>query len=153
MSSAILISLPRFCSRLTGCINDACAHVCRRGTMPSLNAVRADFDVAVGRRRLPTRPRVTRSARVNTCTPGRHAAKPPGMSFAYIPVRRRTITGVTDVRRGCSLETTACCTRLGRGKGRERGGKTERAWKRDGDNRDLSKARQREEKERGRGGR
>lgn len=107
-------------SRLTGGINDACARACRRGlmraSMPS--AERADFDVAVGRRRLPTRPRVTRSARVNTCTRAVTSREAPSMSFAYVPARRRTITGVTDVHRGCSLEATACCTH---GRDEERG--------------------------------
>jgi len=56
-------------SRLTGGINDACARACRCGIMQASmpSAERADF-VAVGRRRLPTRPWVTRSAQVNTCT-------------------------------------------------------------------------------------
>lgn len=73
------------------------------------------------------------------------------MSFAYIPVRRRTIKGVTDVRRGCSLEASGLLRTAEMRKGEKRG-EIESARKRDGDNRDLSNARQREEKERGRGG-
>jgi len=86
----------------------------------------------------------------------------PDVSFAYISVRRWTITGVTGVHRGCSLEATACCTRSRwgeketereerrrrkRARARVRERESERERERDRDNRDISSARQHEEKE------